>query len=728
MKIGKIIDEKWKVEEEKESGGQGQVYKVSCEKFPGEVFALKFLKQQKCEERRKRMHREVCNISKLSDCHLMNIVDSNVEFYEDDNIKLYYVSNYIVGDTLEKYVTKNEVSFECALSFFKDFLQVISYCHEKNIIHRDIKPDNILLHDNKLEEFVIIDFGLSFNLEADDDVTTMNQQLGNRFLLLPELVSGNKEQKRLVESDISQACAIFFYIITGIIPNALLDGDGKTPHRRRNANEIIRNKISNDVVQHNIFHIFDKAFSNNVGERYHSVTEIYDDLKSLEEIKVNEMGEEIIMKNEIINVEIENGNELYRYSELMRQLNPCTEICNPAGLTLPQVTNVCELVEFGIALPQPVKNKVARYYKACDYVTAANTIWLRAIGLLRKRILSLGEEFVADMVETDDLSYVRELPAYKVIDLAHELGFIDKAGSRKLQLANDYYNYFNNDEADDYEEMPQDEANIIIKNCISYILYTGDESFGLQFNDFRESLKSGKVIELFDDDETMFRTCPYFFLKTSVRSLLKLFRDTEGIEFDNVSANMKYMFPVIWKRLKIEERRALADAYTDYAEGADVKRTNVLNTVMLQVHGFDYVKENVRSRTYIQVARKLVDVHFGMQNFYNEPSAIKTLEDLGDRIPKLAMKECITAVLYVKLGNQYGTSWDAETIADRILDRLTEEEWITYLERYMVDESHLLDCIESCIKMRKQWKLVIKKYKLNEMSLISPRAKKLIKL
>ena len=150
MKKGKIIDTKWKVEEEKEGGGQGQVYKVSCEKLPGEVFALKFLKQQKCEERRKRMYREVCNISKLSDEHIMNIVDSNVESYEDDNIKLYYVSNYIEGEKIEKFVTENVVSFECALAFFKDFLQVISYCHENNIIHRDIKPDNILLHDNIL--------------------------------------------------------------------------------------------------------------------------------------------------------------------------------------------------------------------------------------------------------------------------------------------------------------------------------------------------------------------------------------------------------------------------------------------------------------------------------------------------------------------------------------------------------------------------------------------------
>lgn len=67
----------------------------------------------------------------------------------------------------------------------------------------------------------------------------------------------------------------------------------------------------------------------------------------------------------------------------------------------------------------------------------------------------MGEEFVADMVETTDLEYVRELPAYKVIELANELGFIDKKGKRQLLNANEYYNFFQNTEADDYEEMPK---------------------------------------------------------------------------------------------------------------------------------------------------------------------------------------------------------------------------------------------------------------------------------
>jgi len=723
MKPGQIVKEKWKIIEEKDGGGQGSVFVASCTDYPQQKFALKFLKQQKSSDRRVRMNREVSNVVTLSNEHLMKIIDSNVADYENINEKLFYVSDYIDGETLDSYVNRETVGFDEALDFFKTFLDVMEYCHSEKILHRDIKPDNILLRNNSLSDFVIIDFGLSFNLDEDETVTETNQQLGNRFIILPELVSGDKNEKHCVESDITQACAILLYVLTGVIPNALFDGNGKKPHQRPNAAELLTQKIIDPLVRKNMDSIFDKAFQNNISDRYHSESELIADLDALKINKVNRLGENI-MTGEIVTVDMASP-KTYKYSELMRQLNPSTELCNPAGLNLPLVTNVSELVQFGVALPEPVRNKVAKYYQIGDFITAANAVWDRAINLLRKRILSLGEEFVADMVESDDLDYVRNLPAYRVIDLAHDLGFIDKSGRRKLQSANEQYNFFNNTDAEDYEEMPQDEANIIIKNCISYILCTTDDSFGLQFNDFREKLKTGAITELYDDDKAMFATCPYFYLKTTVRSLLKLFRDTDGIEFDNVTRNMNTVFPVIWDRLKIEERRALADAYTDYSE-SDEAREKIIKGVMLQVRGFDYVKENVRSRTYIQTAKKLIDIHFGMQNFYNEPRAIKDLEDLGTVIPKLALKECVTAILYVKLGNQYGTSWRAEEVADRMLSNLTEEDWITYLENYMIEEEYLLDGIDQSRKMRNKWKEVIKTYNLKKLSIIAPKAKSLI--
>ena len=82
--------------------------------------------------------------------------------------------------------------------------------------------------------------------------------------------------------------------------------------------------------------------------------------------------------------------------------------------------------------------------------------------------------------------------------------------------------------------------------------------------------------------------------------------------------------------------------------------------------------------------------------------------------------------MFVKLGNQYGTSWKAEEIANRMLATLTEEDWITYIENYMIEEMYLLDGIEQSIKMRSKWKEVIKTYNLKRLKIIAPKAKSLI--
>ena len=259
----KLYGERWEKIDSAGDGGQGYVLKVKDINNPTDIFALKFLKKQTDSERRKRMFNEVNNVKLLKNEHLINIIDTNCDSYEKEEVKLYYVSPYIEGCTLEEYRKSHDISFSEAISLFKEILKVISYCHENDILHRDIKPENIMLKDNNLADFVLIDFGLSFNASDENyqETCTLNdQQLGNRFLLLPELIAGNKEQKRLKCSDISQVCGAFFYILTGIIPNSLVDGEGKKPHQRTQALEKLNNIISDTTVRNNVIFIFDKAF------------------------------------------------------------------------------------------------------------------------------------------------------------------------------------------------------------------------------------------------------------------------------------------------------------------------------------------------------------------------------------------------------------------------------------------------------------------------------------
>ena len=117
MKIGQVVKEKWKIIEEKNGGGQGTIFIAGCADYPQQKFALKFLKQQKSPDRRVRMYREVNNVASLSNEHLMKIIDSNVVDYKNVDEKLFYVSDFVEGETLENYVETENIGFDEALAF-----------------------------------------------------------------------------------------------------------------------------------------------------------------------------------------------------------------------------------------------------------------------------------------------------------------------------------------------------------------------------------------------------------------------------------------------------------------------------------------------------------------------------------------------------------------------------------------------------------------------------------
>lgn len=165
------------------------------------------------------------------------------------------------------------------------------------IIHRDIKPDNIMLPNGELMSFVLIDFGLSFNREEQEGITETNQQLGNRFILLPELVSGSSEQKRMPQSDITQATAVFLYLLTGCIPNSLFDGEGKQPHLRQRCQGILRSKVLERNAWDNINCILSKCFANNVEERYSDEKELLREIQNIHERRVTEIGGDVMVMN-----------------------------------------------------------------------------------------------------------------------------------------------------------------------------------------------------------------------------------------------------------------------------------------------------------------------------------------------------------------------------------------------------------------------------------------------
>ena len=122
------------------------------------------------------------------------------------------VTKFVPGATLFETIKEKTVSIQDAVNFVIKLLDIMEYCHQLGIVHRDTKPDNIMIKNNDINNPVLIDFGLSFN-KVDDSATSLTptwQQIGNRFLPLPELLEKSSLQRDF-RSDITQICGIFFY-------------------------------------------------------------------------------------------------------------------------------------------------------------------------------------------------------------------------------------------------------------------------------------------------------------------------------------------------------------------------------------------------------------------------------------------------------------------------------------------------------------------------------------
>ncbi|GGA15305.1 protein kinase [Okeania sp. KiyG1] len=157
-----------------------------------------------------------------------------------------------------------------AVHFTLKLLDILEYCHQRDIVHRDIKPDNIIIRNNDITTPVLIDFGLSFNKEDDTSLTPTGQDIGNRFLVLPEhkRESGLQRDER---SDITQVCGILFFVITGKEPRHHLDERGNKPHQNQRQ-EIQQNlSILPQHILSKINRVFDRAFEYRIDTRWQSI-------------------------------------------------------------------------------------------------------------------------------------------------------------------------------------------------------------------------------------------------------------------------------------------------------------------------------------------------------------------------------------------------------------------------------------------------------------------------
>jgi len=207
--IGKRISERYEIIKYIGGGGMSRVYLAHDIILDRDV-AVKVLSYDFTneEELKRRFMREALSATSLTHPHIVNIFDVG----EDGDIH-YLVMEYIEGQTLKEFIVSNgPLSPERALPIMKQLVSAISHAHYNNIVHRDIKPQNILMdHDGNLK---ITDFGIAMALSATAHTKT-NSVLGTVHYLSPEQARGGMATKK---SDVYSLGIVFYELLTGNLP------------------------------------------------------------------------------------------------------------------------------------------------------------------------------------------------------------------------------------------------------------------------------------------------------------------------------------------------------------------------------------------------------------------------------------------------------------------------------------------------------------------------------
>ena len=265
--IGKLLDNRYEILEVIGTGGMAVVYKARCNRL-NRLVAIKALKQElsQDEEFRRRFYAESQAVAMLSHPNIVSVYD----VAHSDGLD-YIVMELIDGITLKQYMEqKGQLNWREALHFATQIAKALEHAHSRGIVHRDIKPHNIMiLKDGSVK---VADFGIARISSAQNTLT--REALGSVHYISPEQAKGAHVDAR---SDLYSLGVVMYEMLTGRPPF-----DGDTPVsvaiQHINATPVLPREL-NPNIPLGLEQITMHAMTADLNKRYKSATEMLADLE-----------------------------------------------------------------------------------------------------------------------------------------------------------------------------------------------------------------------------------------------------------------------------------------------------------------------------------------------------------------------------------------------------------------------------------------------------------------
>ena len=269
---GQKINDRYEVRKLIGEGGMANVY-LGYDTILERDVAIKVLRGDLADDEKfvRRFRREAQSASLLNHPNIVQIYDVG----EDDG-NFYIVMEYINGQTLKQLIKKRgKLSVPEAVDIMSQLTDGLAHAHDSYIIHRDIKPQNIMILDDGMVK--ITDFGIAMAINASD-LTQTNSVMGSVHYLPPEQASGKGST---IKSDIYSLGIMLYEMLAGVMP---FRGETAVEIAMKHLKTPMPSIIKvNDTVPQSLENIILKATAKNPKNRYNNVRELYDDLKTCQD-------------------------------------------------------------------------------------------------------------------------------------------------------------------------------------------------------------------------------------------------------------------------------------------------------------------------------------------------------------------------------------------------------------------------------------------------------------
>src|SRR4051794_1322964 len=277
--IGTKLSGRYRLEAKLGSGGMSTVYLARDETLDRAV-AVKVMHREMSEQadQLERFRQEARAVAKLSHPNVVAVIDAG-----EDHGYPYIVFEYVEGETLKQRIARvGALDIQEAIAYAIEIARGLTIAHARNMVHRDIKPQNILIDDEGRAK--LTDFGISRQLEQDG-MTATGRVLGTTDYVAPEQAMGKAVDPR---SDIYSLGVVLYEMLVGQVP---FKADSQVGVAMKHVNEELPDVQSRrPEVSAAVALVVERATTKDPARRYQEVGEMIDDLSTALEVEAARAG------------------------------------------------------------------------------------------------------------------------------------------------------------------------------------------------------------------------------------------------------------------------------------------------------------------------------------------------------------------------------------------------------------------------------------------------------